>query len=80
MQVLIGITLSTYAVDDILHPPCSSFGFLIMKVELYGWARILFDIIAGYHVFLNMCILFSSVVVPAPPTDPLSAGPAADYK
>lgn len=90
VQVLIRIALGSYAVwffstgmDRMQHPPCSSFGFLFVKVNLYGWARILFNIIAACHIFVNVCILLSPVLAPSPPrtptppppTDPLLYGP-----
>lgn len=72
VQVLIRLALGSYAVwffstgmDRMLHPPCSAFGFLLVKVDLYGWARILFNTIAACHIFVNGCILISSLLLPA---------------
>lgn len=81
VQVLIRIALGSYAVwffstgmDGMQHPPCGSFGFLFVKVDLYGWARILFNTIAACHILVNVCILFSPVLVPSRPP-PLESGP-----
>lgn len=86
VQVLIRLALGAYAVwffstgmDGMRHPPCSAFGFLIVKVDLYGWARILFNTIAACHIFVNVCILMSSCLVPA--TRPTAPKPAStNYK
>lgn len=85
VQVLIRLALGSYAVwffstgmDRMLHPPCSAFGFLLVKVDLYGWARILFNTVAACHVFVNTCILMSSLVLPA--TAPTGKSESTNYK
>lgn len=85
VQVLIRLALGSYAVwffstgmDGMRHPPCSAFGFLLVKVDLYGWARILFNTIAACHIFVNACILISSLLLPA--SAPTVKSASTNYK
>lgn len=86
VQVLIRIALGSYAVwffatgmDNMLHPPCSASGFLLVEVDLYGWARVLFGVIAGCHILVNVCVLLSSAVAVAAPA-PGPRGDMTGYK
>lgn len=80
IQKFIKVALCAYAVwffftgmDGMQHPPCSTFGFLVIEVHLYHWVRTVFKIGFVILTFATVAVLGLQVVaevckpeVPAP--------------